>query len=95
MKRLFITMAAMLFATSAVTAQEEVATPGPEEMAEQAAAADPAARVPASEAETTDTSELYREQYDPDKYDEPVRWGVNPLIQQIDGDHSLGLKQND
>jgi|GEM_PF-6608997 len=91
MKRLFITMAAMLFATSAVTAQE-----GEEAMAaEQAAAAETEASSMAAEAEGADTSKLYRENTDPDRYKEPVKWGVNPLIQQIDGDHSLGLKQHD
>jgi len=91
MKRLFFTMAAMLFAASVANAQtmdisseEDAAVPSQSEVPRQSA-----------EELAPDTSDFYPEDTNPDKYKEPVKWGVNPLIKQIDGDHSLGLKQPD
>jgi hypothetical protein len=97
MKRLMIAIAATTLFASAAMAEEGAAV---EEQAaaqagsETAAAAEGSANL-VTVPEGVDPEEFWPDRNDPDKYKESIKWGVTPVLDQIDADHSLGLKQHD
>lgn len=88
MKRLMIAIAATTLIASAASATEEA-------MDAQAAAQAEGDAGLVTVPEGIDPAEFWPDRNDPDRYKESIKWGVTPVLDQIDADHSLGLKQHD
>ncbi len=90
MQRLIVMIAATMLCASVAYAQSEEGTAEGQAAAPAESEAS-AAAVPGG----MDPEKFWPDRNDPDKYKESIRWGVTPVLDQIDADHSLGLKQHD